>query len=75
LSAGLIGLGVAIFIAATGPASPTALIFWPLAIVGLANPTSLLDKTVFAVVMFGGNFLLYGAFGAIAGAAADRLHG
>lgn len=61
-------------ISGTRPASPIALIFWPFAILGLADPTSLLDKTVFAVVMFGGNFVLYGAVGAIVGAAADRFH-
>jgi hypothetical protein len=74
LLAGFIGLGVAIIIAGTRPASPIALLFWPTAILGLADPTGLLDKTVFGLVMFGGNFLLYGAIGAIAGAAADRLH-
>lgn len=39
-----------------------------------SDPTGLFDKMVFTLVMFGGNFLLYGAIGAIAGAAADRLH-
>jgi hypothetical protein len=73
LFAGFIGLGVAVMIAGTRPASPVALLFWPMAILGLADPTGPLDKTVFAVVMFGGNFLLYGTIGAIAGAAADRL--
>jgi len=74
LFAGLIGFGVALIIAGTRPASPLVFLLWPLAILGLADPSGLLDKTVFGFVMFGRNFLLYGAFGAIAGAAADRLH-
>ena len=73
LVAGFIGFGVAFIIASTRPASPIALLFWPSAILGLADPTGLLDKAVFAIVMFGGNFLLYGAIGAIAGFAADRM--
>jgi hypothetical protein len=74
LFAGFIGLAVAVAIAGARPASPVVLLFWPMAILGLADPTGPLDKTVFAIVMFGGNFLLYGAIGAIAGVAADRLH-
>jgi hypothetical protein len=78
LFAGLVGFVIAIIIATiirfTGRASPIILWFWPTAIVGLADPTSGLDKMLTAVVMFGGNFLLYGAVGAVAGVAADRLH-
>jgi len=70
---GCIGLGIAIVIAIVKPASPgMTLLLWPSSIVGLADPTGLLSKLVFGLVMFGGNFLLYGVFGAIAGAALDH---
>jgi hypothetical protein len=49
------------------------LLFWPTSIVGIADPTGPMNQAVFGLIMFGGNFLLYGAFGAIAGIAADRL--
>jgi hypothetical protein len=72
LRAGCIGLVAAITIAIVRPTNPAIiLLLWPTSIVGLADPTGLVDKLVFGLVMFGGNFLLYGAFGAVAGAAAD----
>jgi hypothetical protein len=36
---------------------------WPSSIIGLADPSALSDKILFAVVEFGGNFLLYGILG------------
>jgi len=72
---GCIGLVVALVIASVKPTNPAIiLLLWPTSIVGLADPTGPLDKVVFGLAMFGGNFLLDGAIGAIAGAAADRLH-
>jgi hypothetical protein len=74
LWSGCIGLSVATIIIILKPTNP-AIIFalWPTSIIGLASPTNWLDQLVATLVMFGGNFLLYGAFGAIAGAASDRL--
>jgi hypothetical protein len=76
LWAGCIGLAMAILITVLNPSSPEIiLVLWPASIVGLADPKGLFDQAVFGLFMFGGNFLLYGAFGAIAGLAADRLQG
>jgi hypothetical protein len=73
LHAGCMGLVAALIIAIVRPTNPAiTLILWPTSIVGLADPTGLLDKLVSGLVMFGGNFLLYGVFGAVAGAATDR---
>ena len=72
--AGCVGLLVAIALAILKPSNPGIIvILWPASIVGLADPRGLLDQALFGLFMFGGNFLLYGAFGAIAGLAADRL--
>ncbi len=74
LVAGCIGLLAAISLAVVKPNNPAIiLLFWPTAIVGLADPKGLLDQAVLGIFMFGGNFLLYGALGAAAGVAADRL--
>jgi hypothetical protein len=74
LLAGCIGFVAAVSIAIIKPTNPAIILFlWPTAIVGLADPKGLLDQAVFGLFMFGGNFLLYGAFGAVAGIAADRL--
>jgi len=72
--AGSVGLLVAITLAVFKPSNPEIIvILWPASIVGLADPKGLLDQVLFGLFMFGGNFLLYGAFGAVAGLAADRL--
>jgi hypothetical protein len=74
LGAGCIGLVVAVVISIIKPTHPAIVLFlWPTAILGLANPTRFLDQLVAAILIFGGNFLLYGAFGAVAGIAAGRL--
>jgi hypothetical protein len=74
LLAGCIGFVAAVSIAIIKPRNPAIiLLLWPTAIVGLADPKGLLDQAVFGLFIFGGNFLLYGAFGAVAGIAADRL--
>ena len=68
LWAGCIGLAAAILITILKPSDPgIILLLWPTSIVGLANPRGLLDQAVFGLFMFGGNFLLYGAFGAVGG--------
>jgi len=76
LAAGFVGLVAALLIAILRPANPIIiLLFWPTSIVGLADPTGFVDQALTAVVEFGGNFVLYGAFGAAAGAASDRIQG
>ncbi len=72
LMAGCIGVAVAIVLLIIKPANPALILFLcPTAIVGLADPKTLIDKTATAIVIFGGNFLLYGVFGGIASLAAD----
>lgn len=74
LWSGSVGLFAAIAIIVVRPRNPAViLLFWPTSIVGLADPTRLVDKALIGLFMFGGNFLLYGVFGAVAGFAADRL--
>jgi hypothetical protein len=74
LVGGCIGVLAAIAILILKPTDPAIiLLFWPTSIVGIADPTGPMNQAVFGLIMFGGNFLLYGAFGAIAGIAADRL--
>ena len=68
-------MAVAAVIAIVQPTNPAViLLLWPTSIVGLADPKGLLDQAIFGIFMFGGNFLLYGVLGAVAGIAADRLH-
>jgi hypothetical protein len=43
------------------------LTLWPSSIVGLADPTTLSDKILIAVVEFSGNFLWYGFVGTVIG--------
>jgi hypothetical protein len=76
LIAGGIGLAVAVVLAVVRPTNPAiTLLLWPTSIVGIADPRGFADKLLFGLVMFGGNFLLYGVFGAVAGLAADRRQG
>jgi hypothetical protein len=50
------------------PIDPTiTLLLCPASVAGLAEPKGLLDKAVLLLIIFGGNFALYGAIGAIAG--------
>jgi hypothetical protein len=75
LAAGCIGFMAAVSIAVIKPNNPViVLLLWPAAIVGIADPKGLLEQAVFGIFMFGGNFVLYGALGAAASVAADRLH-
>jgi hypothetical protein len=75
LLAGCIGVGVAIILGILKPANPLIVVFLcPTAIVGLADPKGLLETVVVALIIFGGNFLLYGVFGAIAGVAAGQSY-
>jgi hypothetical protein len=60
-------VGIAFAVAIIRPVNPlTILCLWPFSILGLADPTSLSGRLAYSAVMFGGNFLLYGAFGAFA---------
>jgi hypothetical protein len=78
LVAGSLGLGVAIILATlssfTSVQSSILILLWPTSIIGLADPTRLGDRIALGTIIFGGNFLLYGAIGGIAGFAVDRLH-
>jgi uncharacterized membrane protein len=76
LLGGVIGLTVAILLFVIRPANPIIIVsLCPTAIVGLADPKSPLEKLVCGSIICGGNFLLYGAFGAIAGLAAGEPQG
>ncbi|HEY4899861.1 MAG TPA: hypothetical protein VIH91_03470 [Terriglobales bacterium] len=73
LLAGCVGLATAITVAVVRPVSPAVVfVLWPASIVGLSNPTGFFDKLVAILLMYGGNFLLYGFFGAVSGLAADK---
>jgi hypothetical protein len=73
LVGGGIGLTVAILLSVIRPANPIIIVsLCPTSIVGLADPKSALEKAVIGSVIFGGNFLLYEALGAIAGLAAGE---
>jgi hypothetical protein len=73
LLAGGLGLGVAILLFIIRPTNPMFIVFLcPTSLVGLADPKTPLEKAVIGLIIFGGNFLLYGAFGAIAGLAAGE---
>jgi hypothetical protein len=39
------------------------LTLWPFSIIGIADPTGFWNQALFAVIEFGGNFLLYGIVG------------
>ena len=72
LIAGCIGVGAALLVLVTRPTNPVLILcLCPSSIVGLGDPRTFLDKLVAGTIIFGGNFLLYGAIGAIAGKAAD----
>ena len=43
------------------------LVLWPPALAGLANPSTVSDKILVVTFEFGGNFILYGAVGTLAG--------
>jgi len=67
LISGCVGLLVAValgMIASHRSLSPKLLLtLWPPSIIGIADPSTLSDKILFAVIEFGGNFLLYGIVG------------
>ena len=42
-------------------------VLWPSSIIGIADPSKLSDKMLFAIIEFGGNFLLYGILGTALG--------
>jgi hypothetical protein len=68
---GCVGLLVAVTLAAIATSrmvSPIILVAqWPHSIVGIADPTNPSDKILFAVIEFGGNFILYGVVGTLVG--------
>ena len=74
LVAGCIGFVVAVVLAIV-KAKPSVmiLVLCPTSVVGLADPRGVVDRAMLGLIMFGGNFLLYGVFGAIAGFAADQF--
>ena len=71
LISGCVGVLVAValgMIASHRSLSPKLLLtLWPTSIIGIADPSTLSDKILFAVIEFGGNFLLYGIVGTILG--------
>ena len=48
---------------------------WPFSIIGIADPTGFWNQTLFAVIEFGGNFLLYGMVGTGLGIAVRKITG
>ena len=71
LVSGCLGVLVALILTAV-PAShalkqTVLLMLWPSSIAGLADPSTLSDKIMVALVEFGGNFILYGAMGTLVG--------
>ena len=71
--AGCIGIAISTLISIFRPDNPAlVLCLWPSSIVGLADPSGLRNQIIFGVFMFGGQFLLYGVLGLVAGFAADR---
>ena len=70
LVSGCLGLLVAFTLAALPHRliRPTVLlVLWPPSIAGLADPSTTWSQIIFAVFEFGGNFVLYGAVGTLAG--------
>jgi hypothetical protein len=71
LVSGCVGVLVALALAAVGTnriVSPGILLaLWPPSVVGIADPTSQSDKILFAIIEFGGNFVLYGVVGTFIG--------
>jgi uncharacterized membrane protein len=71
LISGCVGVLIALALMTMGTShvvSPTVLLaLWPPSIVGVADPTNLSDKIIFAIIEFGGNFLLYGIIGTLIG--------
>jgi len=73
LLGGLLGLLMPLFMWLINPRSPTiTLILCPTSIVGMAEPKNRLGMVVLFLIIFGGNFLLYGAIGAVAGLVSDE---
>ena len=74
---GSLGLGVAIILATlssfTSVQSSILILLWPTSVVGLADPTRLGDRLALGTIIFGGNFLLYGSIGGIAGLLTDSI--
>jgi hypothetical protein len=64
---GCVGILVALVlgeVASHRSLDPTlVLTLWPFSIVGIADPTGFWNQALFAVIEFGGNFLLYGIVG------------
>jgi hypothetical protein len=78
LISGCIGVLVAValgMIASHRSLNPKLLLtLWPPSIIGIADPSTLSDKILFAVIEFGGNFLLYGIVGTGLGLAVRRAN-
>jgi hypothetical protein len=71
LVSGCMGILVALVLGFMAPyrvVSPRILlVLWPFSIIGLADPSELSHKIIFAAVEFGGNFILYGVIGTMIG--------
>lgn len=47
---------------------------WPTSILGLVDPSSLVDKAITGIFTYGGNFLLYGFLGLFIRYLGSRMH-
>ena len=63
---GSVGLVVALGCAFVAPYiqnDGVLLVLWPMSFLGMAEPSTLEGKSILVVLMYGGNFLLYGFLG------------
>ena len=71
---GCVGVLVAFCLVLFKTTNPSVLlVLWPTSMAGMGDPETLPDQLLVGAVEFGGNFLLYGMIGAIAGAIATRF--
>lgn len=76
LAGGTLGVVVALFLATQSPWNSEVPFFLrPFSILGLAEPKTLSEKIVACLMMYGGNFLLYGFLGMIVNHVLDRRTG
>ena len=79
LISGSVGIFVAVILGTSsavdnfiGPA--VRLVLWPSAFAGMADPSDLPEKFIVMAIMYGGNFVLYGAVGAAIGLFLGRVN-
>ncbi len=63
----LVAVGLAVFAASHEVKPMVILVLWPSSIVGIVDPSSPPDKALVGLLEFGGNFILYGGIGMLAG--------